>query len=396
MSSESPASPASIGMIRDLIAFNTVSRNSNLDLIDFVRTYLDGHGVSSETITSPDGKKANLFATIGPADRPGVIVSGHTDVVPVDGEEWTGDPFVAEVRKGRLYGRGTADMKGFVGIALAHVPHFLSCDLRFPIHLALSYDEEVGCVGVRGLIDWLNDQPVKPALCVVGEPTGMTLVNGHKGNMRKRCHVRGHEGHSSQAPCGVNAIEYAAELIAHIKAVIRRFETEGARDEAYDVPFTTGNVGRIEGGTALNIIAGDCTFEIEFRHISEDDPDAIFSGIKAHAADHLEPMMQAVDAGSGFHWQDISDTPGFDIAPDSAAVRLVGEWAQTEKCGKVAFGTEGGLFVKKGGIPAVVCGPGSIAQAHKPDEYIELDQLRRCESFMHRLFERACAGPLDA
>jgi acetylornithine deacetylase len=396
MISDRPADLISLDMIRDLVAFNSVSRNSNLELVDFVHGYLESHGVSPQVIPSPDGQKANLFATIGPADKPGVILSGHTDVVPVDGEEWTGDPFTAVQRDGRLYGRGTTDMKGFDGIALAHVPAFLAADLQFPIHLALSYDEEVGCVGVRELIEWLNGQPVKPALCVVGEPTSMAVVTGHKGNMRKRCHVHGHEGHSSQAPLGVNAIEYAAELISFIKAIIRGFETDGARDAGYDIPFATGNIGLIDGGTALNIIARDCSFGIEMRYLSTEDPNAIFDKIMSYAADRLEPMMQAVDPNAGFLWQDISDTPGFDAPEDAAAIGLVGEWAQTDRRGKVAFGTEAGLFVKRGGIPAVVCGPGSIDQAHKPDEFIELEQIAACEAFMRRLIDSACAGPFPA
>ena len=384
----------SLDLIRDLVGFNTVSRNSNLELIEFVRRYLDAHGVESTIIPDPGGEKACLYATIGPADRGGMMLSGHTDAVPVDGEKWTGDPFAAEVRDDRLFGRGTADMKGFVAIALAHVPMFLEKDLKTPIHLAFSYDEEVGCTGVRPMIDVLKGMAEKPVMGIIGEPTKMQVMTGHKGKKSIRVRVRGHECHSSLAPTGVNAIEYAAELIAYIKSIARRLAREGAHDNAYDVPHTTAHVGRIDGGTALNIVPRGCWFDFEFRCLPADDPAALFEEVRLYAENRLLPEMHQVDPQTGFEWEEIAAFPGLDTRDDAPVVRLVTELTGNPDTKRVAFGTEAGLFSVEGGIPCVICGPGDIDQAHKPDEYLSFQQIAACEDFMRRLADVCAAEEL--
>jgi acetylornithine deacetylase len=382
MSEIRSADVLSVDLIRRLVSFNTVSRNSNREIIDFIEAYLAGLGVESRIIPGDEAGKACLFATVGPAGRSGIVLSGHTDVVPVDGEAWSSDPFAAEVRDGRLYGRGAVDMKGFLGIALAHVPMFLASDLKTPIHLAFSYDEEVGCIGVRPMLEVINRMPVKPAACIVGEPTNMTVMTGHKGKLSMRVTVRGHECHSSLAPTGVNAVEYAAELIAFIKGLARRLEREGARDAAYDIPHSTAHVGRIAGGSALNIVARDCWFEFEFRVLPDDDPADLLAEVRQYAEGTLEPLMQAVDPQTGFSWRGIGAFPGLETPADALVVSLAKRFSGESRTGRVAFGTEGGLFAAVAGIPTVVCGPGSIDQAHKPDEFISLDQVARGEAFM--------------
>ncbi len=376
---------ASLDMIRRLVAFDTVSRKSNLEAINFVRGYLEDRGVKSVLIPDATGSKASIYATVGPQDRPGILLSGHTDVVPVDGQDWTSDPFVMVERDDRLIARGTADMKGFLGAVLSLVPEMVAANLETPIHLALTYDEEVGCIGVRPLIDMLNTLPVRPAMCVVGEPTGMRVVHGHKGKISKRVRVRGRACHSSQAPEGVNAVEYAAELITHIRGMTARFAAEGPKDPSYSVPYTTGHVGRVEGGIALNIVPEECCFDFEFRHLPAQKAEDLIAEVMSFASRQLEPRMRAVDPGSGFDWEPISSFPGLDTDPEAEVVRLVTSLAGQGSGGKVAFGTEAGLFSAGGGIPAVVCGPGCIDQAHKPDEYVTLEQIGLCEAFLRRL-----------
>ena len=263
---------ASLAMIERLIAMDTTSRNSNLELIHDVRDYLAALGVESHLTFDDSGEKANLYATLGPSDRGGIALSGHSDVVPVDGQDWTTDPWRASERDGRLYGRGTCDMKSFIGVALAYAPKFLERGLKTPIHYCLSYDEEVGCQGVPRLLEYLAAQPVKPTACIVGEPTDMKIVTGHKGKVAQRCHVRGLECHSSLAPKGVNAVEAAARVITHLSDLGRRKASDGPFDARYDVPHTTAHCGVVAGGTALNIVPADCSFDFEFRTLPDDDP----------------------------------------------------------------------------------------------------------------------------
>jgi len=378
-------------MIERLIAFDTTSHNSNLDLIHYVRDYLADLGVPAHLTFDDEKRKANLYATLGPTDRGGIALSGHTDVVPVDGQDWSSDPWAVLDRDGRLYGRGTCDMKSFIAIALAYAPKFLERNLTQPIHYCLSYDEEVGCLGVPRLIAFLEQQPVKPVACIVGEPTDMKVIVGHKGKASYRCRVRGREAHSSLAPKAVNAVQAAARVIARIADIADRKAKEGPFDEDYDVTHTTVHCGLVRGGTALNIVPADCGFEFEFRYLPADDPAALLAEIQAYAHEEIEPAMQAIDPKSGFSWEEMSDFPGLSLATDAEVVTLAKYLAGANDTGKVAFGTEAGLF-QGGGIPAVICGPGSINQAHKPDEFIAHEQISLCERFMDRLLDRVTAA----
>lgn len=382
----------SLGLIEKLVAFDTTSRESNLDLIEFIRGYLSDLGIESELIYDSEKRKANLYATVGPKDRSGVLLSGHTDVVPVDGQSWTTPPFTVAERDGKLFGRGTADMKAFIAIALAFTPDFLSSGLKTPVHFAFSYDEEVGCIGVRSLVEMLKGMPIKPAMCIVGEPTGMDVTIAHKGKHSYRAQVRGFECHSSLAPTGVNAVEYAAEAITYLKNMARRIATEGPFDNDFDVAHTTVHTGVVQGGTALNIVPKDCYFDFEFRHLPADDPQTLFGEIQTFVTEELEPEMQTMAADTGFSFETISSIPALDTREDEDVVTFVKSIAERNDHGKVAFGTEGGLFQKHAGIPTVICGPGYIADAHKPDEFIAIEQVEQGELFMQRLLERLSAG----
>lgn len=374
----------SIDMLRRLVAFDTTSRDSNLALIDWVRSYLAELGVSARLVHDETGTKANLFATLGPADRPGIVLSGHTDVVPVDDQDWTGDPFTLAERDGRLFGRGTCDMKGFLAVCLAHVPAFLAADLAWPVHLAFSYDEEVGCLGVRRLLADLADQGLRPRGCVVGEPTGMRVITAHKGKVSFEVHVRGREGHSSRPRQAVNAVEYAARLIAFITDMATRLTD---RDPAFEPPVTTSHVGMIRGGVALNIVPRDCHFAFEFRTLPEVDGQALVDAVAAHAHSVLLPEMRQVWPGADITFTPLGGIPGLDTDPAADIVRLAQAASGANTTGKVAYGTEAGLF-DRAGIPTVICGPGEIDQAHAADEFVSVDQIRACDAFMTRLIDR--------
>jgi acetylornithine deacetylase len=383
-------SAASRDMIERLISFDTTSRDSNLALIDFVRDHLARHGVASEQIPSEDGRKANLFATIGPTDRPGIVLSGHTDVVPVDGQPWDTDPFRPVERDGKLFGRGTCDMKSFVAICLALVPEMVKSRPRVPIHLALSYDEEVGCKGVRSMIDLLVKRGFRAQACIVGEPTQMRVVVGHKGKKSWKCIVHGHEAHSSLVHLGANAVEAAAEAVARLKSMARRFRANGPFDPMYDPPYTSVHTGTIHGGTQLNIVPLRCEFDFEFRYLPGDDPDALFQEIAAFAEREVLPEMRAVRHDARFEWQELSAIPGLSTREDDAVVEFAKALSGANTVSKVAFGTEAGLF-QIAGIPTIVCGPGNIEQAHKPNEFIALDQVAQCEAMLRRMISRAAA-----
>ncbi len=377
----------SLDFIRALVGFDTTSRDSNLALIDWVRGYLESHGIAS-TLTFDDGRrKANLFATLpardGNATERGIVLSGHTDVVPVDGQPWDTDPFAVVVKDGRLYGRGVTDMKSFSAVGLAFVPEFLRGGLSRPLHFALSYDEEVGCIGVRRLIADIVARGLRPAGCIVGEPTGMELVVAHKGKKGWRCRVRGLEAHSSLTPSGVNAVQVACEIVAFIAQRARTLRDTGRRDDAYDVPYSTVHVGTIRGGTALNIVPRDCTFDFEIRHLPFDDPDAFIADVRAFAATLL-PEMHAVDPGTSIEFDALSTLPGFDAGDDSDIAALGRACAESSGHGKVSFGTEASLF-HGADVPTLICGPGHIAQAHQPNEWVAIEQVARCEAFMRRL-----------
>ena len=381
---------SSLDLIARLVAFDTTTGNSNLPLIAFIEDYLLSHGVPSRRVYGEDTEKANLVATIGPLERPGYILSGHTDVVPVRPENWTTDPFVASLRDGRVYGRGTADMKSFVALVLAKVPRMIASDLQRPLHLAFSYDEEIGCIGVRDIIADMAGWSVRPEACFVGEPTGMQVVIGHKGKRSVRVEVTGRAGHSSLAPEGVNAIEFAAALISKVREIGARLAAN-SRDTLYDVPHTTAQTGVIQGGRQLNIVPDRCSFEFEFRVIGRDDGDALVEEVLAYARDELEPEMQRIAPEAGFGFEVKVGYDGLDTDPEAPIVALTKVLAGQNDHSKVSFGAEAGLYAGRGGIPSILCGPGSIGQAHKTDEFIELEQLDRCEQFLDRLIAHAAA-----
>ncbi|RPI44819.1 MAG: acetylornithine deacetylase [Betaproteobacteria bacterium] len=385
----SAPSESVVDALASLVGFSTVSRESNLQLIEWARSRLEGVGARCRLTYDAERRKANLFASLGPDAPGGVVLSGHTDVVPVEGQRWDTDPFRAELAGDRVYGRGTADMKGFVATALALAPEFVAHGLRQPLHFALSYDEEVGCIGVRGLIADLAQARIRPATVIVGEPTSMRVVIGHKGKHGYRCTVRGLACHSAYAPQGVNAVEAAAEIIAYLKGMARRFRDQGPFDALYDIAHTTVHTGVIQGGTALNIVPKECSFDFEFRHLPGDDPNVLIEEVKRYAEGTLLPEMQRVDPNSGFAWDVLSVMPGLDVSAESEAARLALALTDFRDVGKVSYGTEASLF-QQAGIPAVVCGPGSIEQAHKPNEYVSLDQLAQCEAFLRRLMDRVC------
>lgn len=373
-------------ILERLVAFDTTSRESNLGLIEWVRDWLKGHGIASRLTYDATGKKANLFATVGAGARAGIVLSGHTDVVPVDGQAWETDPFKATLKGDRVFGRGTADMKSYLAVALAMTPRFLAAEMHAPVHLALSYDEEVGCIGVRGLLADLAANGITPAGCVVGEPTSMRIVVAQKGMHVYRCRVRGREAHSALTPQGVNAIEYAAKLVVYVRGMADRMRTDAPRNRGFDVPFTTLQTGTIRGGVAHNIVPRDCEFQFEFRYLPGGDPDALIDEIETYARSVLEPEMKGVAPDASIEIERSVDVPGLDVDADHELAALARSLARNDAVGHVAYATEAGLF-QQAGIPSIICGPGSIEQAHKPNEYITLDQIALCESFMERLAE---------
>lgn len=376
-------------LLEHLVAFDTTSRESNLALIDFCWRYLSGLGVTCELMHNAERSKANLYARLGPAGSGGVMLSGHSDVVPVDGQTWTVPPFALTERDGKLYGRGTADMKGFLACMLAAVPHFLAQPLRQPLHLAISYDEEVGCLGVRSLVKALAQRSDRPAICLIGEPTELRPVLGHKGKLAMRCEVQGAACHSAYAPQGVNAIEYAAKLIQRLTVIGERLAAPERQDARFDPPFTTVQTGVIHGGRALNIVPDACSFDFEVRTLPQEDAQQVAEELVAYAQQTLEPQMRAVQLASAIRFSPLSAYPGLDTAAHSAAAQLIARLSGSDSFGTVAFGTEGGLFAAAG-IPCVVCGPGSMEQGHKPDEFITLAQLDACDSLLRRLATWMC------
>lgn len=389
-------SPTALHLAQSLVRMNTVSQNSNLELIYFIRDELARLGVKSRLTYNADKSKANLFATLGENKAAGIILSGHTDTVPWDGQEWSVPPLGALVKddgpEPRLYGRGSADMKGFIGVALAHAQAFLNSTAPFAVHLAFSYDEEVGCFGVRELIADLRQAGIKPLACIVGEPTGMVPAIAHKGVYRYQCCVRGKEAHSSLTPNSVNAIEMAARLIGKLRDMAEGFERDEPRYEGFDVPFSTASVGQFQGGIADNVVPRDAWFRYEFRDLPTADAQRMQSEILQQARS-LEPAMQAVAPEAGFRFETICEIPSFLASAQDPITRLAQLLSGQGGTTHVAFGTEAGIF-KQSGISTVVCGPGSIAQAHQPDEYVSLAQLAQCEVFMQRLAATQSLGDL--
>ncbi len=385
---EAVASSALMSILADLIGFDTTSRNSNLELIRYVEDYLSQHGVQSTLVHDDSGHKANLYATIGPAELGGVMLSGHTDVVPVDGQRWASDPFVLERIDDKVFGRGSADMKGFIACVLEWVPEMVAASLATPIHIALSYDEEVGCIGVRRLLDLMEKMPVVPSMAIIGEPTNMEIVVAHKGKRGIRVNVRGASAHSAYPTEGVNAIEVAAQLIAHISEVQQDIEKNGPFDPGYRVPHTTLHVGTVRGGTALNIVPNECSFDFEIRHLPEHEIDPLIDTIQRYARDNLEPTMRLKNPDCGIDFTELFGYPALFTAPDAPVVAFVRSLLEYDRAvEQISFGSEAGLFSRRIGIPAVVCGPGSILQAHRPDEYVSIEQLETCRTMLRRLVE---------
>lgn len=370
-------------LLAQLIAFDTISANSNLELIAYVEEYLAAHGVVSERVVDEDTTKANLFATIGPDSTGGIGLSGHTDVVPVAGQNWTSDPFEMVERDGRLYGRGACDMKGFLACVLAHVPDFVARDLSVPIHLLFSYDEEVGCTGVRPMIAEFGRRLVKPRLIVVGEPTSMAVVDAHKGIHAFVTEITGREAHSSMPQLGVDAIHMAGRMVTEIGRIAAELEArqDGPR---FLPPYTTLNVGRITGGDALNIIPRHARLDWHFRNVPQTDPEEIPARVARFAETELLPGMRAVAEDTGIETQKVNTVPAFQAPAGSEALSLALNLAGQNELFAVCYGTEAGLF-ENAGCPSIVCGPGDIAQAHAADEFVSEAQLAACDAFLERL-----------
>jgi acetylornithine deacetylase len=379
-----------IAMLERLVAFDTTSRNSNLACIGFIRDYLAAHGIAARLTHDPTGTKANLYATIGPEDVPGVALSGHVDVVPVDGQAWSADPFRLRREHGRLYGRGTSDMKGFVAACLAMVPQFKARGLKRPIHLCLTYDEEVGCHGARVLAADLAALPVRPEMVIVGEPSSMKPILGHKGKVSATCRVIGLAGHSARPDRAVNALHAGAAVVAFLNRQQARLVAEGPHDARFDPPWTSCHAGVFRAGSALNIVPHEAEIAFEYRHIPAHDARLLLDELRAHAETVLVPPMRAVHPQAAILFDERPRLAGMDLAEDHPLADLVRALTGANEAGRVAYGTEGGIF-QEAGMAAIVRGPGDIAQAHTPDEWIAESELAACERFLARLADRLAA-----
>ena len=378
----SPISP--LDMIGRLVGYATVSSDSNLVLIDFARDYLDSLGIQSRLSFDDDRRKANLFATIGPDRAGGIVLSGHTDVVPVEGQPWQSDPFCVDRRGERIYGRGTSDMKSFIAVALSTVPFFLSVGLRRPIHIELSYDEEVGCLGAPRMLRDIVAHLPRPALAIVGEPTSMQVANRHKGALAFRTILTGRDGHSSAPQRGLNAIVFASEFVSFVAQMAEDYRMQGPFDQSFDPPYMTFNVGVIRGGTAANIIARSCEIVWDFRPLPGVDSATVIQRVKRFLNESLLTRMREQVPDAAIEMAPLYHVPPLRPETDSPTEALIRLLTDTSNSVGVAFTSEGGQFQQEG-IPAVVFGPGNIEQAHQPNEYITLDQVDACKQFMERL-----------
>jgi acetylornithine deacetylase len=370
-----------------LISFDTTSRRSNLALIDYAKTLIDHAGGSCRLTFDNDGKKANLFGTLGPNSDGGYLLSGHTDVVPVDGQDWSSHPFKPEVRDGKLYGRGACDMKSFIGVALSLLPEIMRAPLKRPVHFALSYDEELGCVGIPRLIADIGSIGLKPSLAIVGEPTLMKIVGAHKGGTKLQTLCCGKEGHSSAPEKGANAVMMAGEFVNLVEEVRRNLRSD--IDERFDPPHSTVQANMISGGTATNILAREATVAWECRSLPDRDCDAILSEIVTRAETEIAPKYRTGWGGARFDTSVQAQYPGLTLDEDSPALRLACELTGANQVEAVAYGAEAGYF-QRAGIPAVICGPGSIEQAHRADEFCELSELTACDAFLRKVIGKAC------
>lgn len=381
-----------LDILERLVAFPTLSRTSNRELIGFVQGLLHDAGIETMLVESEDATRANLFATIGPRDRGGIVLSGHTDVVPVEGQAWSQDPFRLFIDGGRAYGRGTADMKGFVASAIAAAIRAAGRDLRTPLHLALSYDEEIGCVGVRGLLEKLAELAPRPVACIVGEPTGMRIATGHKGKVALKACCVGQAAHSALAPTALNALHLGADFLGVLRREQQMLADEGARDAAYDVPFSTIHAGRMSGGQALNIVPNHCEIDFEIRNVAADDPATILNRIFDGAQAIVAPLRTTFPMAA-IAIEQVNSYPGLDTDEQADIVKILRRLLCDDgpSC-KVAFGTEAGLFDTRLGVPTVVCGPGHMDQGHKPDEYVEIEQLAACDRMLEGLLDTLASG----
>lgn len=377
-------------ILERLVAFDTVSSEPNMALILYVKALLEDAGIAVTLVPDAAGGKANLYASTGPAGA-GVMLSGHTDVVPVTGQAWTKPPFALTEAEGRLYGRGTADMKGFVACAVAAMLEAARRPLRVPLHLALSYDEEIGCMGVRSLIDLLEAAPVRPRFCIVGEPTGMQVATGHKGKVALRATCVGREGHSALAPMALNALHLAADFVNAVRGLQAEVAATGLRDGDYDVPYTTLHVGKLNGGVQVNIVPNHAVIDFEIRSLAGEDVAGLIARLERLAEAIVAPPREEFPEAA-IRVERLWDYPGLGTATDAAVVNFVKGLTGANGTIKVAFGTEGGLFDARLGVPTVICGPGSMAQGHKPDEFVTAEQLARCEAMLAALVGRLEAG----
>ncbi len=371
-------------ILADLIGFRTVSSESNLELIAYAGDLLSGLGAQISMSLDTTGGKANLFATIGGDGEGGIVLSGHSDVVPVEDQEWTTDPFVMDERNGRLYGRGACDMKGFLAACLAMAPRFAETELVRPLHMAFTYDEEVGCFGARAMVGELEKAGVRPTVAIIGEPTEMRVIEGHKGCYEYATEFRGLEGHASRPEFGVNAVEYAARYVVRLMDIAERLKTRAPAESRFEPPWTTVQVGRMQGGVARNVIAGLAAVDWEFRPVHRDDVRFVKSDIGAYVDEVLRPAMRAVSADADIVTTTIGEVEGLQVVSESEARHIVCTLTGATDADVVSFGTEAGLF-QQAGISSVICGPGSIAQAHKPDEFVELSQLQACLDMIEKL-----------
>lgn len=374
-----------------LLTFDTVSSKPNMALMGYVRDQLEAAGLRVTLVPDAGGGKANLFASTGPEGQGGVMLSGHTDVVPVEGQHWTKPPFALTEADGRYYGRGAADMKGFVACAVEVMLLAARRPLRVPLHLALSYDEEIGCMGVRSLIDLLAAVPVKPRFCIVGEPTGMQVATGHKGKVALRATCVGREGHSALAPLALNALHLASDFLGAVRRLQAEVAESGLKDGDYDVPYTTLHVGKMSGGVQVNIVPNHAVLDFEIRSLAGEDVAGLIRRLDAEA-DAIVAPLRGDFPEAAIRVERLWDYPGLGTPSDAEVVRFVKGLTGANGTIKVAFGTEGGLFDQRLGVPTVICGPGSMAQGHKPDEWVSVEQVERCRGMLAALVDRLEVG----
>ena len=379
-------------LLKRLISYATISSESNLELIRFIQDLLSSNNIESQLVYNQDQTKAAMLATIGPKDKAGILFSGHSDVVPVKGQNWNSDPFNAVEKEGKIFGRGACDMKGFIASAINVLLEFSDKELSRPIHLAISFDEELGCLGVKDLLMQLQQLNIEPYLCIVGEPTNMNIATGHKGKTAYRAHCCGDEGHSSLAPLHTNAIYLACDVISHLRSIQADLIANGAHDDEFDVPYSTVHIGTINGGRSLNIVPGQCEFEFEIRHLPEDDIESHLDALFKQAEDLVNTAKQIKpQSNASINFECLTNYPGLDTDKNHSSVQTLASLApENTQVLKVAFGTEGGLFSQYLSSPVVICGPGSIEQAHKPDEFVTLAQLEQCDQLLNKFVLETC------